>query len=123
MTAQRRGLSYGRRPPVACPTRDAIGDPEKGVLYFGHPSSEGSRTNYSVHVSRDGGRKWVPHTRVYAGGAAYSDMTLTAAGKLVCVFEKDGYKEITFASVPASASASPLTPTPPPTRLADRSSG
>ena len=114
-------------PPVSLPDPRCqaalLGDPEKGVLYFGNPSSEGSRTNYSVHVSRDGGRKWVPHTQVYAGGAAYSDMTLTSAGELACVFEKDGYKEITLASVPASAPASPPTPTPPRARPAGRSSG
>lgn len=72
-----------------------LADPAKGLLYFGNPSGNvskpgRSRTNYSVHVSRDGGRSWVPHAQVYAGVAAYSDMTMTAAGELVCVFEKDG---------------------------------
>jgi hypothetical protein len=41
---------------------------------------------------------------VYAGGAAYSDMTMTAAGELACLFEKDGYQEIALGVVPAVSS-------------------
>jgi sialidase-1 len=77
-----------------------IADPAAGLLYFGNPASNTSRTNYSVHVSRDGGLSWDSHAEVYAGGAAYSDMTLTATGQIACLFEKDGYKEIALGAVP-----------------------
>eukprot|EP01052_Picozoa_sp_SAG31_P040498 SAG31_NODE_5877_length_2278_cov_3.599358_2_plen_320_part_00 len=46
-----------------------LGDPAMGMLYFGHPSSEHSRTNYSVHISRDGGLSWRQHAQVYSGNS------------------------------------------------------
>jgi sialidase-1 len=46
-----------------------LGDPPAGVLYFGNPSSAHSRSNYSVHASRDGGMSWELHAQVYAGGS------------------------------------------------------
>ena len=87
-----------------------LGDPAAGVLYFGNPSSVHSRQNYSVHTSTNGGLSWQFHTQVYSGGSAYSDMTFTAAGDLACLFEKDGYKEITLGVVPNVTSNSPPAP-------------
>ena len=68
-----------------------IAAPSAGLLYFGNPSSSHSRANYSVHISRDGGRGWVLHQVVYAGSAAYSDLTRTSSGEIAVLFEKDGY--------------------------------
>ena len=50
------------------------GVPDKGMLYFGHPSDGGRRANYSIHSSRDGGLVWESVSDVWGGGAAYSDL-------------------------------------------------
>ena len=85
-----------------CPTRTFS-------RQIGHGPSATSRTNYSVHVSRDNGITWEPHAQVYAGASAYSDMTLVATGKVACLFEKDaGYQEITLGVVAAAAPATSL---------------
>lgn len=56
-------------------------------------------------MSRDGGASWGLHAQVYAGGSAYSDMTFAATGELACLFEKDGYKEISLGIVPKAKGA------------------
>ncbi len=70
------------------------------MLYFGNPSSK-SRSNYSIHVSRDGGRSW-PEARVlYPGGAGYSDLSFTRGGQIGFLFERDNYDTVAFGVTPA----------------------
>ena len=40
---------------------------------------------------------------VYAGGAAYSDLTFTRNGSVAVLFEKDNYNSVAFGVVPARA--------------------
>ena len=65
-----------------------VGVPETGVLYFGHPDDHGRRANYSIFSSNDGGLVWKSISDVWAGGAAYSDMSMTKKGDLAFVFER-----------------------------------
>ena len=60
--------SDGSLPDPRCQAA-LLGDPAAGLLYFGHPSSPHSRSNYSVHISRDGGLRWELHKQIYSGGS------------------------------------------------------
>ena len=73
-----------------------ISQPSPGLLLFGNPSNARRRENFSVHASYDGGRTWPESVVVYAGGAAYSDMSLTRRGELAVLFEKDNYNSVAF---------------------------
>ena len=79
---------------------------ERGLLLFGNPSSH-ERANFSVHVSRDGGRSWPQSVVVYPGGSAYSDMTLTRDGQLAVLFERDNYNSVAFGLIPIPRASQP----------------
>ena len=49
-----------------------------------------------MHVSSDGGRTWTVSRVLYPGGAAYSDLGFTRAGKLAFLFERDNYNTVAF---------------------------
>ena len=58
-------------------TSDVGGPNPSGRIFFGHPGAvNGSRTNYTVHQSSDGGGSWALLQRVYAGGGGYSDINV-----------------------------------------------
>lgn len=71
-----------------------LGDPDRGLTYFGNPSNK--RANYSLHVSSDGGRTWPKGKVLYPGGAAYSDLSFTKDGRVAFLFERDNYNTVAF---------------------------
>ena len=75
-----------------------LADPERGALYFGNPSSH-RRENFSLHVSKDGGRTWPSGRVLYPAGAAYSDLSWTRNGSLAFLFERDNYNTVAFGTV------------------------
>ena len=95
----------GTSTPLPDPYCEAsvLGDPGRGVVYFGNPSNARYRANFSVHTSYDGGSSWPESVVVYAGGAAYSDLTFTRNGSVAVLFEKDNYNSVAFGVVPARA--------------------
>jgi len=70
-------------------------EPKNVILYSG-PGGPG-RNNLTVRASYDGGKTWPVARRVYEGGSAYSDLVVLADGVIGCLWERDGYKRITFA--------------------------
>ncbi len=98
-----RGASWSKpehHEQVYCPTcqssiqRYSI-KPKNIILYSG-PGGSG-RNNLTVRASYDEGKTWPVAKRVYRGGSAYSDLVILPDGAIGCLFERDGYKKITFA--------------------------
>ena len=75
---------------------------EKNILLFSNAKSTKGRTNMSIRFSVDEGETWSEGKTVYEGGSAYSSMTVLENGDIGLFFEKDGYKENIFVSVPLS---------------------
>ena len=60
-----------------------------GTMYYSRPGAvNGSRSNYTVSSSRDGGKSWQFHTLVYPGGAGYSDSVILPNGNLGVIFQR-----------------------------------
>jgi sialidase-1 len=73
------------------------GDPEKDVLLFSNPATQSGRTNGMIRLSRDEGKTWPVSRVLYPGGFAYSCLGSLPDGAVGCLFERDGYKTISFA--------------------------
>ena len=59
------------------------------MLYFGNPDDHGRRANFSIHSSSDCGLLWESVSDVFAGGAAYSDLSITRQGDIAFVAEEN----------------------------------
>ncbi len=79
--------------------RWAKGD-HPGVILFSNPASTTKRENLTIRASTDDGQTWQYSRLLYAGGSAYSCLSILADGSIACFFEKDDYRTITFASFP-----------------------
>jgi len=66
------------------------------ILYVG-PGSQKGRVDGTVRLSFDEGKTWPVAKMLYKGGYAYSCLTALPDGSVGVLFEKDGYKTITFA--------------------------
>jgi sialidase-1 len=64
-------------------------------LVFSTPFAKG-RENMTVFVSRDSGATWTHSRTVYSGGAAYSALMPINSTHVGLVYEKDGYKTISY---------------------------
>ena len=73
------------------------GDAARDVLLFSNPGTTAGRSNGVVRLSRDDGQTWPVSRVLYPGGFAYSCLASLADGSIGCLFERDGYKTITFA--------------------------
>ena len=71
---------------------------DRNVLLFSNANSAESRENLTVRISYDEGQTWSAGKTIYAGGAAYSSMTVLANGDIGLFFEKDDYTENVFVS-------------------------
>ena len=49
-----------------------------------------------MRISYDEGMTWSEGKTIYAGGSAYSSLTILENGEIGLLFEKDGYKENVF---------------------------
>ena len=59
----------------------------KNIVLFSNPSSNVSRTNMAISVSRDEGKSWEEKISIYQAHAAYSDLAELKNGNIVVVFE------------------------------------
>jgi sialidase-1 len=72
-------------------------DPSKDVFLFSNPGTQSARTNGTIRLSRDEGKTWPVSRVLYPGSFAYSCLTSLPDGSVGCLFERDGYKKISFA--------------------------
>lgn len=70
-----------------------------GVILFSNPASPKGRVNMTVRASFDDGRTWPVERVLYSGGSAYSCLVVLPDGGIGCLYERDGYKTITFARI------------------------
>ena len=70
----------------------------KSRLLFSSPAGS-SRTHMTVWLSYDEGKTWPVRKLVYAGGSAYSNLLALPDGRIGLLYEKDGSKTITLATV------------------------
>jgi sialidase-1 len=73
------------------------GDPVKDVFLFSNPAAQTGRTNGTIRLSRDEGMTWPVSRVLYPGGFGYSCLASLPEGAVGCLFERDGYKTISFA--------------------------
>ncbi|UZH55424.1 exo-alpha-sialidase [Salinimicrobium tongyeongense] len=71
---------------------------DKNRLLFSNSNDAEARKNLTVRISYDEGKSWSEGKTVYAGGAAYSSLTILENGEIGVFFEKDDYKENAFTS-------------------------
>jgi sialidase-1 len=69
----------------------------KPVLLFSNANSQTKRENLTVRSSTDDGQTWSAGRVIYAGPAAYSDLVIQQNGNIGVLYEKDGYKRISYA--------------------------
>jgi sialidase-1 len=72
-------------------------DPARDVFLFSNPATQTTRTNGTVRLSRDEGRNWPVSRVLYSGSFAYSCLASLPDGSIGCLFERDGYKALSFA--------------------------
>ena len=69
----------------------------KSRILFSNPASKQARRNGTIRMSIDEGRTWPVARTLWPGGYAYSSLASLPDGSVGCLFEKDGYKTVTFA--------------------------
>ena len=88
---------------------DPAASPDEGRMFYARPGAvNGSRSNYTVHRSYDGGGTWRLQAVVYSHGAGYSDSVVLPNGNLGVVFQRCLYNasiegggyNLAFAEVP-----------------------
>ncbi len=75
------------------------GDRERSRVLFSNPATKRGRTRMTVRVSYDEGRTWPAARLIHAGGSAYSCLVKMPEGTVGCLYEKDGYRSITLATM------------------------
>jgi len=68
------------------------------ILYSGPDAM--TRSNGTIHLSRDDGATWPVKRVLWPGSFAYSVLTKLPDGEVGCLFETDNYERIVFARVP-----------------------
>ena len=66
-------------------------------LLFSNPASKRRRERMTIRLSHDEGKTWPVAKLLYAGSAAYSCLAVLPDLSVACLYERDGYKRITFA--------------------------
>lgn len=66
------------------------------LLLFSNTNDESDRRNLTIKYSEDGGQTWSSGKTIYAGSAAYSDMSVLENGHIGLFFERDDYTRNTF---------------------------
>ena len=75
-------------------------DDRPGVILFSNPASTKKREELTIRASYDDGKTWKHSRALHEGGSAYSCLCVLADETIGCLYEKDGYKRITFARFP-----------------------
>jgi sialidase-1 len=68
-----------------------------GAILFSNPASAKGRVRMTVRLSRDEGRTWPVSRLIHAGGSAYSCLAVLPDGTVGLLYERGGYRTITFA--------------------------
>jgi len=76
------------------------GRDEPGVILFSNPASTKGRRRLTIRASYDDGKTWRHSRLLHEGSSAYSCLCVLDDGTIGCLYEKDGYKRITFARFP-----------------------
>lgn len=71
------------------------GKGEKSRILFSNPAST-KRDHMTVRLSYDEGKTWPVNRLVYAGSAAYSNLVALPKGRFGLLYERDGYRRVTF---------------------------
>lgn len=74
---------------------------EKGAILYSGPDAM-TRSNGTIHLSRDDGATWPVKRVLWPGSFAYSVLTKLPDGSIGCLFETDNYGRIAFARIPFS---------------------
>jgi len=77
-----------------------MGEDDHDILLFSNANHVTDRINLSLRFSVDEGKSWSKGMAIYAGGAAYSSMTILRDGAIGLFFEKDDYQENVFVRIP-----------------------
>ena len=70
---------------------------DKSRILFASPRGK-KRSHLNVWVSYDEGKTWPISKEIYEGGSAYSNLIRLPGDRVGVLFEKDGYKTISFAT-------------------------
>ncbi len=73
------------------------GPESKNQILFSSPGTKRGRFRGTIRLSYDNGKTWPVARVLYKGKFAYSCLTVLPDGTIGCLFERDGYKKITFA--------------------------
>lgn len=74
-----------------------VRDGGKNRLLFSNPPTTGGRVRMTVRLSYDEGKTWSVSRLIYKGSSAYSCLTVLPDKSIGLLYERDGYKKITFA--------------------------
>jgi sialidase-1 len=75
-------------------------DGGQSLLVFSNPAVPKGRTHLTIRLSTDEGKTW-PHERLlHAGPSAYSSLAALPSGQIGVLYEKGGYKTLTYAEFP-----------------------
>ncbi|QDT05639.1 Sialidase precursor [Rubripirellula lacrimiformis] len=75
--------------------------PDSGtsVILFANPASHTGRENGLLRVSKDEGQTWSDVQTIYPGAFAYCCLTKMTDGRVGVLFERDGYRTISFTAI------------------------
>jgi len=71
-----------------------------GVILFSNPAHTDARQELTIRASYDDGATWTHARLLHKGGSAYSCLSVLPNGDIGCLYEKDGYQQITLARFP-----------------------
>ncbi|EAQ79149.1 sialidase family protein [Blastopirellula marina] len=69
-----------------------------GVVLFSNPANTKKRTTMTVRASFDDCETWPVERQLFDGSSAYSSLTVLSNGQIGCLYERNGYKQVVFAS-------------------------
>ena len=91
------GFDEGLFESVCMASIAAMDTDEGRVILFANPDSGSSfRKNLTVKLSYDDGKTWPVSKVLDPGVAAYSDMTVTPDGTILCLYERGGFDDNMF---------------------------
>ncbi|MCX7047360.1 MAG: sialidase family protein [Candidatus Sumerlaeota bacterium] len=76
------------------------GEGRENVILFSNPASATIRTSMTIRASYDEGSTWSSSKMLHDGPSAYSDIAVTAQGRIACLYEcgaKSPYERIRLA--------------------------
>jgi sialidase-1 len=72
-------------------------DGGQALLVFSNPAVPKGRTHLTIRLSTDEGKTWPNERLLHAGPSAYSSLAVLPSGRIGVLYEKGGYKTLTYA--------------------------